>query len=690
MPDAVLIGFPMTRAFVSLLLALWWCACARPAVRPDIAAGAAPDAATAAANAASATVTALVPAAPYSTKPVAHRLTLVHLSDSEAGLLPDPAQPKAGGLARSRALIAALTARVPDGVIVLHGGDTFIPAPELSVEINKRSALLAGNDQLFVQASGLGNHEFDLGESFVADAIKAAAFPYVTASIDVRAGPLRAVVAEVGAATPWAHEVKGKLVPRVKLCSAALVDGACRALTVGVVGSTTEQLRVLSRGASANLAVPADLEGVRAAVQAQVDALTAEGITTVVLISHLQGIGRDLEIAKLLRGVDIILSAGGENRLAAEAHRLLPGDVVDRACAAIGEPCYPAARTGADGRPVLIVAAGGDLRYVGNLTVGIDADGVLAEVDAAASRPWAVDDASLLELGATADGAARAFEQQVIDALGPLLATVAESDVWLEGTREEVRNRQTNLGDLSADAILWAAKSARPDVVAALRNSGGIRAPIGRLDPTTWAKRGGPIRMVDVQAALRFDGPLVVVELTHAALARTLESALRGAGSSKGHFPQVSAGVSLRYTTDAPEQTHELDGGKVKAVRCIGARVRDLVITVPDQAPIVIVKGGSLPTPNARVAIATLEYLANGGDGWFPGETALSVTKVDNGTEQSALRGFLAAEIAAGRWQRGAGYVDEDPARARVVVVDGKGVVVPPGCAEKPRASSAP
>ncbi|OGQ20627.1 MAG: hypothetical protein A2138_06020 [Deltaproteobacteria bacterium RBG_16_71_12] len=217
-------------------------------------------------------------------------------------------------------------------------------------------------------------------------------------------------------------------------------------------------------------------------------------------------------------------------------------------------------------------------------------------------------------------------------------------------------------------------------MVAALRNGGGIRAPIGRLDPSTWAKRGGPIRLIDVQAALRFDGPLVVVDTTHATLVRTLESALRGAGSGKGHFPQASAGVALRYTTDAPEQTHVLEGGKVTAVRCPGARVRDLMITPPGGAPIVVAKGGVVPTPNATIAIATLEYLANGGDGWFPGEARLAVAAVPGGTEQAALRGFLAAEEAAGRWRRGIGYVDEDAARARITPVDGAGVIVPPGC----------
>lgn len=620
------------------------------------------------------------PSAPFSTKAAVHRLALVHLSDSEAGLLPDPAQPKAGGLARTRAIIAALKERANGNALVVHGGDSFIPAPELSLDLDGRSALLAGNDQLLLQASGLGNHEFDLGESFLADAIKGAAFPYVTASLEVKGGPLKALVVAPGAAAPWAHEVQGKLVPRAKACAGAWVEGACQGLVVGLVGSTTEQLHVLSKGASQNLLVPKDLEGVRAAVQAQVDALEAEGIKVIVLLSHLQGIGRDLELAKKLRGVDLLVSAGGENRLASERHRLLPGDVVDRACTALGEPCFPTARTGVDGRPLLLVATGGDLRYVGNLTASFDEDGVLVQVDDAVTRPWPVDEMTLLELRARIDGATLAFQERVAGGLEPLLKPVAESDVWLEGTREEVRNRQTNLGDLSADAILWAARQKRPDVVATLRNGGGIRAPIGRLDPRTFEKQGGPIRLLDVQAALRFDGPLVVVDTTHAALARTLESALRGAGSGKGHFPQVSAGVALRYTTDAPEQTHVTEGGKTRAVKCVGARVRDLVITPATGAPIVVVKDGRLPTPQAKIALATLEYLAGGGDGWFPAETGLAVSKIPDLTEQSALKGYLAAEEQAGRWRRGAGYLDEDPARARITPVDGAGVVIPPGC----------
>src|SRR5262249_9088801 len=138
------------------------------------------------------------------------------------------------------------------------------------------------------------------------------------------------------------------------------------------------------------------------------------------------------------------------------------------------------------------------------------------------------------------------------------------------------RNRETNLGDLSADAMAWSARDQGAQL--ALRNSGGIRASIGIVDSITGQKKGGPIRLLDLKTALRFDSKVVVGDVTHAQLKRTLESALRGAGTSKGQFPQVSSAVKLVYTTDAPEQTHELKDGRIVGVQCEGGRVRDLVV----------------------------------------------------------------------------------------------------------------
>ena len=56
------------------------------------------------------------------------------------------------------------------------------------------------------------------------------------------------------------------------------------------------------------------------------------------------------------------------------------------------------------------------------------------------------------------------------------------TDVYLEGRRHEVRTEETNFGDLSSDANLWYAQQIDPTVMVAIRNGGGIRDSIGRVE----------------------------------------------------------------------------------------------------------------------------------------------------------------------------------------------------------------
>ncbi len=616
---------------------------------------------------------AAAPAVPWSRSPAAARLVLVHLSDSEAGLLPDDASAAGGGLARAQAVISALKARGGDDALVLAAGDLYIPSPELSLEIAGKSAVLTGNTMLSLQASALGNHELDLGEEFLGNAIAAMSFPYLTSTLAVTSGPLEKVLADVSHGTPWADDIPGKLVPRAKACVGKRVGAACDGLVVGLVGATTEELRLISKGASADLASPNDLDGVRADIQKNVDALTQEGVHVVILLSHLQGAFREAQLVKDgLTGVDIIVAGGGENRLAAKGDRLLEKDEPDRLCKVFGEPCYPTALVARDGKPTLLVATSGDLRYVGNLVADFDADGVLTGTDDTASRPWPVDEESLIELRAHLDKKTLAFQQQVRDDLQPLLEEIGSSDVFLEGTREEVRNRETNLGDLSADAIVYAARALSPAL--GLRNGGGIRASVGIVDSITGERKGGPIRMLDLKTALRFDSKVVVVDTTHAGLKATLESALRGAGTSKGQFPQVSSDVVLEYDVRAPEQTHVLKDGRIEKVACPGARVRTLVV-----GGVPVVREGKLLTPRAKIKVATIDYLAHGGDGWFPGDKNLAVTEVEGATEQSSFKDYVAALQQNGTWRGGGGYLDG--VGARIKKVDAPVDDVPAGCA---------
>ncbi len=622
---------------------------------------------------------------PFSKRAEAHRLTFLHTSDNESDLLgserDDAEAAPHGGVARAVTLVRALAERAGEPVVVLAAGDTWMPAPELRLSLDGKNAVMASNTLLGYRASALGNHEWDLGDAFLAEQLEDASYPYLSATIDVTQGPLveRTLSAEqLSSAGPWARESAGKLLPRTRLCVGALAPPSaagpaalsrCQGVVVGVVGATTEQLRGISNVPD-HVGLASSLDEVRARVQAQVDALEAEGVHVIVLLSHLQDVRKEIRLVEQgLTGVDVIVAGGGDNRLASTQHRLLPDDEPDRRCASAPDACYPLVLSAEDGRAVLVVATDGQLRYVGALSVGFDERGDVTGVSAG-SRPWPVDEESLLELRAAPVAEAVAFESRVHDELVPRATPFAEVALFLEGRRDAVRNRQTNLGDLSADAMLWAGRRHAPEGYApafALRNGGGIRAPIGHLrvndDKSSFTLEGGPLRPIDIESALRFDGDIVIVRTTHAVLRETLEAALRGAGSARGQFPQVSEQVLLEYTTNAAEQQQRSADGHVTGVACPGARVRTLKLRGADGDVVTVVEDGRLPTPDAKVDFVTLSFLAEGGDGWFPGRTdALeSVTLAREGgdvTEQWTLRAFIENLMKQRRWNGGVRWRD--------------------------------
>ncbi len=575
---------------------------------------------------------------PFSAAPTTATFALLHISDSEAGILADDSG--SGGVARAHAILSALRSRHRRSVVV-HAGDTMIPSAELMVEVGgkdggtKRSAILAGNDRLGMHAAALGNHDLDLGESFLAETIQRANFPWIASTLRVTTGPLVPLVVDQ---TTWVHEARGHILRRALACTSIVVDGRCTGEVVGLVASSPESMRLITRGI-ATLHVPDSIAGTVARLQVQVDALRDEGVTTIVLLSHRQDIDADLElVAAGLTGVDVIVSGGGEEILAARNHRVGRGKERDVRCRRWGEPCYPLVRIARDGAPVALAATAGDLQSVGELIVSVDERGVLTGVDVA-SRAWPVDDLSLRELQASPAREDLAFEEETRAALVPLQDVVGETPVFLDGIREHVRNGETNLGNASADAMLQAARRVAPQTALALRSAGGLRGSIGTVlaDGT---RRGKKVTVLDLKSTFRFDAGVVLVEVTHAALARTVESALRGAGSARGQFPQVSHGVELVWATTGADQEHNVVDGRVQRVSCEGTRLRRMSLPGRGDTRVVVVEDGIVVTPEERVVVATLEFLADGGDGWFPGMRVLKTPT--NETEQSSFRQWLA------------------------------------------------
>jgi 5'-nucleotidase len=153
---------------------------------------------------------------------------------------------------------------------------------------------------------------------------------------------------------------------------------------------------------------------------------------------------------------------------------------------------------------------------------------------------------------------------------------VGRTAVALDGLTINSRNRETNLGNLIADAYKQGTSAD-----AALVNGGSIRANM--------TYQPGPISKRDVVTMLPFETPVVKVEITGALLRAALENSVSQVveETESGRFPQVS-GLQV-----------EFDGRKP-----VGSRI--VKVTV----------GGQLLDEKKVYSLATNAYLAGGGDGY--------------------------------------------------------------------------
>ena len=227
------------------------------------------------------------------------------------------------------------------------------------------------------------------------------------------------------------------------------------------------------------------------------------------------------------------------------------------------------------------------------------------------------------------------------------------------GNRNSVRTEETNLGNLSVDANLDAARRFDPTVVVSVKNGGGIRAPIGvtaggvTLPPPgnpLVGKAAGQISQIDIENALRFNNELSLLTLTAAQLLEIIEHAVAESdpGSRPGKFAQV-AGLAFSFDISQPA----------------GSRVRSLVLTDANGNPtdIIAQNGETVGDMNRFFRIVTLNFLAGGGDDYpypnFPNtereDLSAAMTEEQSGgqatfaapgTEQDALAEYLAANFS--------------------------------------------
>ena len=610
--------------------------------------------------------------------PVVFTLELLHIADQEAGSASVIDAPNLSAVLNALRMQDLFDDGLSDNTLTLSSGDAIIPGifydASAAVFGTAGIADIQIQNELGIQAIAFGNHEFDFGTQTIADLISGAApgsvfgadflgaaFPYLSANLDFSTDAALAPLEVAGRASPLANTVTSSVVLET--------NGE----KIGVIGATTPTLDRISSPGSVGILpgdfddtpTPAQLDALAAQIQLEVDALLAAdpSLNKIILLSHMQRISIEQDLAARLENVDIIVAGGSNTRLFDENDRPRAGDSMQ------GE--YPIFIDNAGGTQTAVVNTDGSYKYVGRLVIGFDAEGniVPESYDPDVSGAYATDAQGVADLNAEAlvdpeiQAIADAIEARIIATEGNVFGI---SDVFLNGNRagtagdpDGVRTQETNLGNLTADANLAAAQEVDDTVVVSIKNGGGIRASIGQtvvLPGDTTASRvptaevvdgegnivkpEGGISQTDIQTALAFNNGLSLLTLTKAELVAVLEHGVGGLPDAAGRFPQVS-GVEFSFDPDLPA----------------GSRILNAEIVAEDGTQIAeLVRDGEISgDPAQTFRVVTLNFMATGGDGYpFPqgpeanrvdlyagGTTTGDATFALDGTEQDALAEYL-------------------------------------------------
>ncbi len=403
-----------------------------------------------------------------------------------------------GGTARLITAVAAARARSNNSILV-DGGDQF--QGTLFYTYYKGAMAAEFMNQLGYDGMTVGNHEFDDGPEILRGFVDTVNFPVLMSNADISGEALLSDAIE-----------KSTIIER----------GGERIGLIGLTPENTDELA--SPGPNVTFTDPV------AAVQAEVDRLTAEGVNKIIVLSH-SGYNADMAIAAATTGVDVIVG-GHSNTLLGDSE-----DAVGAYPTMVGDTA--------------IVQAYAYGKFLGELNVTFDDDGMITE---ASGAPLLID-------GTVAEDATA--KERIAELALPLDEirdrVVAETAGVLTGDRAVCRQMECDMGNLIADAML--ARVADQGIDIALQNSGGIRADID----------AGEVTMGEVLTVLPFQNTLSTFQISGETLMAALENAVSQHEDGSGRFLQI-AGMTM--TVDLSMEP----GSRISDVM-IGGVVLDMAAT---------------------------------------------------------------------------------------------------------------
>ena len=479
-------------------------------------------------------------------------LTILHTNDFHAriddydvggGACTTPAN-CIGGYARLATMVAGIRAAT-DNVLLVDAGDQF--QGTLYYNLFKSEVVATMMNALGYEAMTVGNHEFDDGPAELGALAAATDFPIVSTNLDVSAEPTLAGLLE-----PYT------IVER---------EGQ----KIGILGVTTTELPdISSPGPNVAVANPVT------SVQATVDALAAQGVDKIVLLSHL-GYDVDLTLAAAVNGVDVIVGAHSHTFLYDPA---TPQTFTTPSLALTPAGPYPTVVQSPAAQPVLVVAAFEWGKFLGRLDVSFDGFGVVSAYD---GNPIYVN--NTVAKDPAIEALIAPYREDVNDLMTLKIGELTVNAPLSVDGKRICRLGECLLGNLVTDAMLWQVNTvAGGNYQIAVTNGGGLRAALAAGDVTY----GG------VMNVLPFGNTIATMELKGEDLLAALEHSARLYPSENGGFLQTSG---LRYSFDP--------------TRAAGTRI--FSATVWNGATWEALK------PNATYKIVTNNFTRNGGDGysWF-------------------------------------------------------------------------
>jgi 2',3'-cyclic-nucleotide 2'-phosphodiesterase (5'-nucleotidase family) len=385
-------------------------------------------------------------------------------------------------------------------------------SPSLMSGLTKGAQMIELYNALGTDLAVFGNHEFDFGDDVLKARMNESRFPWLTGNLT---GP------------------DGKLF-HTAIATTIKEYGGLKFGFFGVLTADTQHLSSPGKDLK--------FENYVTASERMVKELKAAGADVVIGLSHVN-FAEDLEIARKVRGIDLLLGGHDHNPIT-----------------------YYEGTT-------LVHKAGYDAHWLAVVELAVtkrpQASGP-ARVEVMHS--WKM----IPTMGVQPDPEVAAIVKKHNDKLdSELNVDIGTSTVAMSSKRDDVRTKETAMGNLISDAIREAVGA---DI--GLTNGGGIRG-----DKTYEA--GVVLKRRDILTELPFGNKTVLLELKGSDLKEAMETSVGRVEEKQGRFMQVS-GMTLVYDPKAER----------------GKRVVEIKVA------------GQPLDPNKIYKVATNEYVAAGGDGF--------------------------------------------------------------------------